>query len=88
MATARVGMQEFRENLASYVELAAPLAITRRGETIGFFVPALREPDRAGVAALARAGELLRAMLATSGAGEDELMSEVKVSRKAPRAER
>ena len=40
METVKVGMREFRENLAGYLESAAPLAIMRHGETLGFYIPA------------------------------------------------
>ena len=36
----RVGMREFREKLADYLESGTPLAITRHGETLGFYIPA------------------------------------------------
>ena len=31
-----VGIREFRENLASYIESPTPVAITRHGETVLF----------------------------------------------------
>ncbi len=36
METVKIGIREFRENLAGYLESAKPLAITRHGETLGF----------------------------------------------------
>ncbi len=40
MQTDKIGMREFRKNLAAYLEGGPPLAITRHGETLGFFIPA------------------------------------------------
>ena len=40
METVKVGMREFRENLAGYLEAGTPLAIIRHGETLGFYIPA------------------------------------------------
>ena len=47
MDTEKIGMSEFRENLAGYLEGGRPLAITRHGETLGFFIPA-RKGSRKG----------------------------------------
>jgi antitoxin (DNA-binding transcriptional repressor) of toxin-antitoxin stability system len=85
MATERVGIREFRENLSGYLESATPVAITRHGETIGFYVPSRRQPNEADLEALRRAGERLSSLLAASGAGEEELVSEFKALRKARR---
>ena len=40
METVKVGIREFRENLAGYLESGNPLAIMRHGETLGFYIPA------------------------------------------------
>ncbi|MGB8260223.1 MAG: prevent-host-death protein [Terracidiphilus sp.] len=88
MQTERVGIREFRENLSGYLESEKPLAITRHGETIGFYVPARRRPSEADLEALRRAGQRLDAMIAASGAGEEDLVSEFKALRRARRAGR
>jgi antitoxin (DNA-binding transcriptional repressor) of toxin-antitoxin stability system len=88
MQTAKVGVREFRENLSGYLEAAAPVAITRHGRTLGFYVPTPQRPQEEDLAALRRAGERLDAMLAASGAAEEELVSEFKTLRKARRAGR
>jgi len=46
METEKIGMREFRENLAGYLEAGKPLAITRRGETLGFYIPAQKKAAR------------------------------------------
>jgi antitoxin (DNA-binding transcriptional repressor) of toxin-antitoxin stability system len=85
MEAERVGIREFREKLSGYLESPTPVAITRHGETIGSFVPARRRPNEAELEALRRAGEQLSDLLAASGAGEEELVSEFKALRKARR---
>jgi hypothetical protein len=51
METVKVGVREFRENLAGYLESGRPLAIMRHGETLGFYIPAKqRLRKRGGVA--------------------------------------
>ena len=56
-----MGIREFRENLASYIESSTPVAITRHGETVGFYVPARRKQREADLDALRKAGEQLDA---------------------------
>jgi hypothetical protein len=36
MQTVKVGVREFREKLAGYLESGRPLAIMRHGETLGY----------------------------------------------------
>lgn len=85
METEKIGMREFRENLAGYLEGGRPLAITRHGETLGFFIPAHRQTQKAKVDAMRAAAKELDAMIATWGASEDELIQEFKEIRRAGR---
>lgn len=85
METVRVGMREFRENLAGYLESGRPLAIMRHGETLGFFIPAQRRRRKAQLAAMRAAAKDLDEMIASWGASEDELMEEYKGMRQAAR---
>ena len=43
MATIKVGVREFRERIASFLESDTPVAVTRRGETLGVYVPTRRK---------------------------------------------
>jgi hypothetical protein len=43
MATLKVGVREFREKIASFLESDTPIAVTRRGETLGVYVPTPRK---------------------------------------------
>jgi len=43
MATLKVGVREFREQIASFLESDTPIAVTRRGETLGVYVPTRRK---------------------------------------------
>ncbi len=40
MDTVKIGIREFREKLAGYLESDQALAIARHGETLGFYIPA------------------------------------------------
>jgi len=53
METEKIGIREFRENLVGYLESGKPLAITRYGETLGFFIPAQNRSRKAEVEACA-----------------------------------
>jgi len=85
METEKIGMREFRENLAGYLEGGRPLAITRHGETLGFFIPAQKKSRKAEVAAMRAAARDLDAMIEAWGASEDELMREYGEIRRASR---
>lgn len=85
MQSVRVGIREFRENLASYIESSTPVAITRHGETVGFYVPARRKRQQADLDALRKAGEQLDALIAAAGVGEDELIDDFKNARRGAR---
>ena len=52
MQTQKVGIREFRERLATFLEASGPVAITRHGETVGYYIPARPSKDAAHVAAL------------------------------------
>ncbi len=83
--TEKIGMREFRENLAGYLEAGKPLAITRHGETLGFYIPAQKKSRKAEVEAMRAAAKELDAMIAAWGASEDELIQEYKETRRAGR---
>jgi antitoxin (DNA-binding transcriptional repressor) of toxin-antitoxin stability system len=85
METEKIGIREFRENLAGYLESGKPLAITRHGETLGFFIPAQKRNRKAEVEAMRAAAKDLDTMIAAWGASEDELMREYKEIRRSSR---
>jgi len=79
MDTIRVGIRDFRENLATYLlESDAPVAITRHGDTVGYFIPARRKRSETERAALKEAAARLDALLAAKGATEEELVADFK----------
>ncbi len=85
METAKVGVREFRENLAGYLESGRPLAIVRHGETLGYYVPAQKRNRKAELEDLRAAAKDLDRMIASWGASEDDLMEEYKDIRRAAR---
>jgi len=85
METVKVGMREFRENLAGYLESGTPLAIMRHGQTLGFYIPAQKRSRKAAVESMRAAAKDLDDMIAYWGVGEEELMQEYKEIRRAAR---
>jgi antitoxin (DNA-binding transcriptional repressor) of toxin-antitoxin stability system len=85
METEKIGMREFRENLAGHLEAGKPLAITRHGKTLGFYIPARTKSRKTEVDAMRAAAKELDAMIEAWGASEDELMEEYKEIRRASR---
>ena len=88
MQPTRVGIREFRENLASYLESKTPVAITRHGTTIGIYLPAKPRPSQAQLEAFRVAGEKLDAMIAAAGTSEEELMEDFKKLRREKRQQK
>lgn len=86
MKPVSVGIREFRENLASYLlESSSPVAITRHGDTIGYFIPARRSRSEEDRLALKEAAGQLAAILAQKGISEEELLQDFKRLRSAKR---
>ncbi len=88
METVKVGMREFRENLADYLESGTPLAITRHGETLGFYIPAQKRNRKREVEAMRAAAKELDAMIASWNVSEEELMKEYRQIRRQAREKR
>lgn len=88
MQTTKVGIREFRENLADYLESKTPVAITRHGATIGIFVPTKPKPSQADLEALRVAGEKMQLLIKSAGASEDEILSDFKNLRRGRRAKK
>ena len=79
MEASKVGIREFRDNLASYLlESEAPVAITRHGDTVGYYIPARRKRSESEREALKQAAERMQAMLAERGISEDEIVEDFK----------
>ncbi|MCL2659204.1 MAG: prevent-host-death protein [Acidobacteriaceae bacterium] len=89
MGTISVGIREFRDNLATYVlESKTPVAITRHGDTVGFYLPVRRKRTEAEKAAFREAGARLQAMLDAAGVTEDDIIADFQQWRKEQRAKR
>lgn len=86
MSTQTVGIREFRDNLATYLlESDKPLAITRHGDTIGFYLPVRRRPTEEQKRALAEAGARLHQAMEAAGVTEEEIVEDFKRLRRESR---
>ncbi|WP_336629757.1 MULTISPECIES: type II toxin-antitoxin system Phd/YefM family antitoxin [unclassified Microbacterium] len=70
-----VGVREFRQDLAGYIDQAEPVTVTRHGQAVGLFIP-VRRDRRAEIAAYSEAAEKASALLEELGMTEDEVVAE------------
>lgn len=82
MEATKVGMREFRSGLAEFIAAQAPVAVTRHGQTVGFFIPTKGQTD-ADVAALKQASAELDRLLTAHAVDTEALAAEFKAARKA-----
>jgi len=74
MEAVKVGIREFRDNLATYLlESETPVAITRHGDTVGHYFPVKRKRTDSDRAAFRAASEQVKAMMDAAGISEDEI---------------
>ena len=86
MATTKVGIREFRENLATYLlETDETVAITRHGDTVGYYIPARRKRTETENAALKEIAYRLQQEMAAAGVTEDEIVQDFKRWRRSER---
>lgn len=81
METTKVGIREFRADLAGYIASSTPVAVTRHGQTVGYFIPAHGQLD-ADIAALKKASKTLDKLLAAQRVDIDAVVADFKVARK------
>ena len=78
---ARVGIRELRAKLASHLESATPIEVTRHGRTIGLYVPLPQEAELDEREKLIAAGRLMQAELKRLGLTEEEFSADFKAWR-------
>ena len=87
MDSSEVGIREFRADLAEYIASSTPVAVTRHGQTVGYFIPAHAQAD-ADMAALKKASKTLDRMLAAQGVDAEAVVADFKAARKQAGARR
>jgi antitoxin (DNA-binding transcriptional repressor) of toxin-antitoxin stability system len=81
METTKVGIREFRSDLAEYIASNAPVAVTRHGQTVGFFIPTHGQVE-ADIAALKNASKTLDKLLAAQDVDVDSVVADSKAARR------
>ena len=81
MEATKVGIREFRAGMAEFIASSTPVAVTRNGQTVGYFIPTHGQPD-SDIVALKKAGKTLDQLLAAHGVGVEEVVAEFKTVRK------
>ncbi|HEU4743525.1 MAG TPA: hypothetical protein VFS50_18195 [Meiothermus sp.] len=78
----QVGVREFREELAAFLNNPEPVAVTRHGRTIGYFIPA-PDPERAkaDLQTFLKSASRVEALLSELGVTEEEILDEFKQRR-------
>ncbi|MHB1938730.1 MAG: prevent-host-death protein [Acidobacteriaceae bacterium] len=83
METLKVGIREFRDKLASFLlESDTPVAITRHGDTVGYYIPARRKRNETDRAALKEASIRWQKTLADEGISEEDTLKDFQQWRK------
>ena len=78
MDVVEVGVREFREKLSEYLlHSSKPVAVTRHGATVGYFIPTRAERGAERLRALREAGAAVDAMLTQAGAAQADIESVV-----------
>lgn len=85
MEATKVGIREFRAGMAEYIASSTPVAVTRHGQTIGYFIPTHGQAD-ADVASLKKASKTLDRLLAAKRVDVDDVVAEFKSARKGKNA--
>ena len=81
MEATKVGIREFRAGMAEFIASSTPVAVTRHGQTVGYFIPTQGQAD-ADIVALKQAGKTLDRLLAAQGIGVEEVAAEFNTVRK------
>jgi len=81
MQALKVGIREFRTDLAEYIASKTPVTITRHGQTVGYFIPAQGQVE-ANIAALKQASKTLDELIQKHEIDIEQVVSEFKTVRK------
>jgi len=77
----KVGIREFRADLSEYIASSTPVAVTRHGQTVGYFIPTHGQVE-ADLEALKKAGKTLDKMLQAHDVDIEAVVADFKTARK------
>ncbi len=79
MDTQKIGIREFRDNLANYLlESEQPVTITRHGDTVGVYIPLRRKRSDAEWGAFEEAAKAFQKSMVAEGITEEDFMDDIK----------
>jgi antitoxin (DNA-binding transcriptional repressor) of toxin-antitoxin stability system len=78
-----VGVREFRDHATTYLSGPEPVAVSKHGHVIGFYIP-LERDEAESRRAVARLGEAVEQVLKETGMSEDELAGLLDLRRALP----
>lgn len=67
-----VGVREFRDHATAYLSGSEPVAVSKHGRVIGFYIP-LERDDTEVQRAVARLGSVVDGIVADTGLSEEDL---------------
>jgi hypothetical protein len=67
-----VGVREFRDHATTYLSGSDPVAVSKHGQVIGFYIPVERD-DHQAVRAVEQLGRTVEKLLEETGMSEEEL---------------
>ncbi len=83
----KVGIREFRNNIAKYVDGSTPLAVMKHGHTVGYYIPIQQQPNEEDYRALQQAAGVFDQMMQECGLDEENLLKEFQETRRQNKAE-
>ncbi len=81
MEATKVGIREFRADLAEYIASSTPVAVTRHGQTVGYFIPT-QSQAQADAAAWKKASKTLDKLLEAQSVDVESVVADFKAARK------
>lgn len=81
METTKVGIREFRADLAEYIAASTPIAVTRHGQTVGIFIPTHGQVE-GDIAALKKTGKALDHLMEAPHIDVEDVVADFKLARK------
>lgn len=80
MKAIKVGIREFRADLAGFIASNTPVAVTRHGHTVGYFIPT-QGPSQDDIHTLEQAGAALDQVLQQHQTDAETLVADFKQQR-------
>lgn len=77
MEVTRVEIREFRADLTKYIGASSPVAVTRHGQTVGYFIP-IHSQAETDMVALKKASQSLDKLLSAQGVDAEDVITDFK----------